>query len=37
VSAVLVMMASSRVFRTGMLMYGKTPNLPEIIRWIRRG
>lgn len=36
-SAALVMFASSRVFRVGMLMYGKTPNLPEIVRWIRRG
>ncbi len=36
VSGVLVMMASARVFRVGMLMYGKTPNLPEIVRWIRQ-
>jgi len=30
-------MASARVFRVGMLMYGKTPNLPEIVRWVRQG
>ncbi len=26
---------SSRVYRIGMLMYGKRPNLPELFRWIR--
>ena len=36
-AAVLVLMASARVFRVGMLMYGKTPNLPEIVRWVRQG
>ena len=28
--------ATSRVFRVGILMYGKRPSLPEIIRWVRR-
>jgi ABC-2 type transport system permease protein len=36
-SSLLALMVSARVFRIGLLMYGKTPNLPEIIRWARRG
>jgi ABC-2 type transport system permease protein len=35
VSAWLVLNASARVFRTGLLLYGKRPTLPEILRWIR--
>jgi ABC-2 type transport system permease protein len=27
----------SRIFRVGILMYGKRPNLPEIVRWVRTG
>lgn len=30
-----VYIAASKVFRTAILMYGKRPTLPEIIRWIR--
>ncbi len=26
--------AGSKVFRLGLLLYGKTPNLPEILKWI---
>ena len=26
---------SSRIFRVGILMYGKRPTLPEIIKWVR--
>jgi ABC-2 type transport system permease protein len=37
VASLLTLIASARVFRVGMLMYGKTPNLPEILRWARRG
>src|SRR5215831_6135572 len=34
--AVLALRLGARVFRTGLLMYGKTPNLPEILRWVRQ-
>jgi ABC-2 type transport system permease protein len=36
-TALLALLASSRVFRIGLLLYGKTPNLPEILRWVRSG
>jgi ABC-2 type transport system permease protein len=26
---------SSRIYRIGILMYGKKPNLPEILRWLK--
>jgi ABC-2 type transport system permease protein len=35
-SAALALMAAARVFRIGLLMYGKTPTLPEILRWARQ-
>lgn len=35
-SAVLTLMLGSRLFRLGMLLYGKTPNLPEIVRILRQ-
>jgi ABC-2 type transport system permease protein len=25
----------SRIYRVGILMYGKKPNLPEIMKWIK--
>jgi len=28
---------AGRVFRVGLLMYGKRPTLPELIKWIRYG
>ncbi len=34
-STVLMLRLSAKVFRIGLLLYGKTPNLPEIVRWIR--
>ena len=33
----LVLRGAARVFRIGLLMTGKTPNLPEIWRWARAG
>jgi len=32
----MALMASARIFRIGLLMYGKTPTLPEILRWARQ-
>lgn len=26
---------AAKVFRVGLLMYGKPPNLPTLLRWIR--
>ena len=26
---------ASRIYRVGILMYGKRPTLPEMLRWIR--
>jgi ABC-2 type transport system permease protein len=28
-------MVSSRLYRVGILMYGKRATLPEILRWLR--
>jgi ABC-2 type transport system permease protein len=30
-----VLWISSRIYRVGILMYGKKPNLPEILRWLK--
>lgn len=32
---IVMLRLSARVFRIGLLLYGKTPNLPEILRWAR--
>jgi ABC-2 type transport system permease protein len=32
----LALAISARLFRIGLLMYGKTPTLPEIVRWARQ-
>jgi ABC-2 type transport system permease protein len=29
--------AGGRIFRVGILMQGKAPNLPQILRWTLRG
>jgi len=31
----LAIFVAGRIFRLGLLMHGKTPNLPEILRWVR--
>ena len=31
----VVLWVASRIYRVGILMYGKKPNLPEILRWLR--
>lgn len=36
-AAIGTVLAAARVFRIGLLMYGKTPTLPEILRWVRQG
>jgi len=32
-----LMWITAKIYRVGILMYGKPPNLPEILRWIRYG
>ena len=33
---VVVLRFAARIFRTGLLMYGKRPTIPEIFRWVRQ-
>jgi ABC-2 type transport system permease protein len=35
VATVGMMWAATRVFRVGILIYGKRPTIPEILRWVR--
>ncbi len=35
VTAVILVWVTARIFRVGILMYGKRPTLPEVVRWIR--
>ncbi len=35
-SVLVVMWGGAKVFRTGILMYGKRPRLGEVLRWLRR-
>jgi ABC-2 type transport system permease protein len=35
VTTYVVLWLSSRIYRVGILMYGKKPNLPEILRWLK--
>ena len=32
---VAILWVSARIYRVGILMYGKKPNLPEILRWLK--
>lgn len=34
-SSVFMMWAAGKIFRTAILIYGKRPTIPELIRWIR--
>jgi ABC-2 type transport system permease protein len=31
-----VLWVSARIYRVGILMYGKRPTFPEIVRWVGR-
>jgi ABC-2 type transport system permease protein len=35
-TTMLVVWSAGRIFRVGLLMQGKPPNLPELFRWIRK-
>ncbi|HZL27571.1 MAG TPA: ABC transporter permease [Acidobacteriaceae bacterium] len=35
VTIAIVLWIASRIYRVGILMYGKKPNLPEILRWLK--
>ncbi|GAF97802.1 unnamed protein product, partial [marine sediment metagenome] len=35
-AVLLVIWAAAKIFRTGILMYGKKPGLLEIFRWLRQ-
>lgn len=35
-AAAVALLVAARIFRVGLLMYGKTPSLPEILRWVRQ-
>ena len=32
-----IVWVASRIYRVGILMYGKKPTLPELLRWVRTG
>jgi ABC-2 type transport system permease protein len=36
VATTVLIWAAGRIFRVGLLMQGKPPNLPELLRWIRQ-
>ena len=35
VSTIFMMWAAGKIFRTAILVYGKRPTIPELIRWVR--
>jgi ABC-2 type transport system permease protein len=36
VTILLLLWLASRVYRVGMLMYGKKATIPEVMRWVRQ-
>jgi ABC-2 type transport system permease protein len=36
VTMILLLWLASRIYRIGMLMYGKKATIPEVIRWVRQ-
>jgi ABC-2 type transport system permease protein len=36
VTVVLLVWLAARIYRTGMLMYGKRATIPEVLRWVRQ-
>jgi ABC-2 type transport system permease protein len=34
-SIIGIVWITSRIYRIGVLMYGKRPNIPEILRWLK--
>jgi ABC-2 type transport system permease protein len=36
VTVVLLLWLASRIYRIGMLMYGKKASIPEVVRWVRQ-
>ena len=36
ITVVLLIWIAARVYRTGMLMYGKRASIPEVLRWVRQ-
>ena len=34
-TTIAVMYASAKIYRIGVLMYGKRPSLVELVRWLR--
>jgi ABC-2 type transport system permease protein len=35
VSTIVVARAAAKIYRVGILMYGKRPGLRELVRWLR--
>ena len=36
VTVAIVIWLAARIYRVGLLMYGKRPTLPELVRWVRQ-
>lgn len=36
-TVILLIWLAARIYRVGMLVYGKRPNIPEVLRWVRQG